>query len=325
MQRDLISVIVPVYKVEKYLDRCIESIVSQTYKNLEIILVDDGSPDNCPDICDRWAEKDGRIKVFHKTNGGLSDARNCGMKAACGKYIAFLDSDDYIPNDYYERLVCCILELQVDIASTKIIKVYDDYTEEEPFDLSKQVLSAEEGLKSLIVNGPYKTVVWNKLYKKELVQDIWFPVGKLHEDEFFTYKVTARAERIGLVEGDGYYYRQRAGSIMDSWNIKHLDCIEALEKRAQFCENYFPNLSTLAKYSLFMSVAFNLEYFWKEQYNYYNKEKIMRNLFSYVKRNKFNVIDLKKLGLERTLTILKYSLIMRLYMVMGKWKKKGNT
>ena len=116
MKDELITVIVPVYKVEKYLDRCVQSIVDQTYTNLEIILVDDGSPDNCPKMCDEWAKKDKRIKVIHKQNGGLSDARNAGLEKAKGKYVGFVDSDDYISPIMYEKLYKCIIDNQADMA-----------------------------------------------------------------------------------------------------------------------------------------------------------------------------------------------------------------
>ena len=122
----LISVIVPIYNVEKYLDRCVGSIINQTYKNLEIILVDDGSPDNCPQMCDDYAKKDSRIKVVHKENGGLSDARNAGMKVATGEYVSFIDSDDYISLDFYETLLETIVDNDSDIVECSVVKFYED-------------------------------------------------------------------------------------------------------------------------------------------------------------------------------------------------------
>ena len=122
----LISVIIPVYKVEEYLENCIQSVIKQTVSDLEIILVDDGSPDQCPEICDLWADKDSRIKVIHKENGGLSDARNAGMKVATGEYVSFIDSDDYISLDFYETLLETIVDNDSDIVECGVVKFYED-------------------------------------------------------------------------------------------------------------------------------------------------------------------------------------------------------
>ena len=172
---DLISVIVPVYKVEKYLDRCVESIVNQTYKNLEIILVDDGSPDNCGAMCDNWAEKDSRIKVIHKENGGLSDARNAGMNTATGDLMGFVDSDDYISPDMYQLLYENMLENNSDISACGVQIVFED---DRPANLltkdSNIVLNTGEAMKAIIEESYLKQPVWYKLYKTELIKDIPF-------------------------------------------------------------------------------------------------------------------------------------------------------
>ena len=133
MSLELISVIIPIYKVEEYLDHCIKSIVEQTYRKLEIILVDDGSPDKCPLKCDEWAERDGRIRVIHKKNGGLSDARNVGMSIATGSYISFIDSDDWISPDFYEKLYRSITESNAQIAASGIVWAYNDHLQYDDF------------------------------------------------------------------------------------------------------------------------------------------------------------------------------------------------
>lgn len=244
----LISVIVPVYKVEKYLDRCVLSIVNQTYKNLEIILVDDGSPDACPAMCDRWAEKDSRIKVVHKENGGLSDARNAGMSVAKGEYIGFVDSDDYVSFDMYERLLCNLEENGSDISCCGIKMVWDDGGERIMTPDGNYVLDNLQALKSLIVEDRLKQVVWNRLYKRETVAGIPFPVGKYHEDVFWSYKAISRASKVSTVAAPCYFYVQRDDSIMGtSYSEKRLDAVEAYEERADFMAINYPSLLPIAR------------------------------------------------------------------------------
>ena len=240
---ELISVIVPVYKVEPYLDRCVESIVNQTYRNLEIILVDDGSPDNCPAMCDAWAEKDSRIKVIHKENGGLSDARNAGMAAASGELIGFVDSDDWIDKEMYQLLYERMIADGSDISACDVQFVYDDSAAAK---LSANTQSAyycaEDALRYLIHGEKFRAVAWNKLYRKQLLQKETFPIGRYHEDEFFTYRILSKAFRLTYVDVPLYFYRQRSGSIMDSVSIKHLDALDAGLERLNFLKKYYPKL-----------------------------------------------------------------------------------
>ena len=207
---DLISVIVPVYKVEKYLDRCVQSIVDQTYRNLEIILVDDGSPDNCPAMCDAWAEKDKRVKVIHKENGGLSDARNAGMIAASAEYIGFVDSDDYISNGMYQLLYENLHTNDSDVAACGVEMVFEDGN---PSSLLTKtgscVMDRTTAMEAIVQESWLKQPVWYKLYKADLIRDIPFPVGKYHEDVFWTWRVIARAEKVSVVDTPCYFYVQR--------------------------------------------------------------------------------------------------------------------
>lgn len=241
---DLISVIVPVYKVEKYLDQCIKSIVSQIYNNLEIILVDDGSPDNCPGICDQWAEKDDRIRVIHKNNGGLSDARNAGLEVATGDYIAFVDSDDWINEHYIEYLYEAIRQTDADLAACDISIVPDG---EEVQIISKKmpvpvINTPEEALSTLLIGQGYRAVAWNKLYKRKLLCGETFEVGKLHEDEFFSYRIYDKCAKLTYVELSLYNYRQREGSIMTTYSVRHLDSLEAYSRRLVLLQKKYPNL-----------------------------------------------------------------------------------
>lgn len=254
----LISVIVPIYNVEKYLARCVDSIVNQTYKNLEIILVDDGSPDRCPQMCDDYAEKDGRIKVVHKKNGGLSDARNAGMAVATGKYISFIDSDDYVSDDFFECLLDVMNKENSDIAECSVVKLYEDNRFDEfSDDLSVKTYDTQDAMSALIAENPFHQHVWNKLYKTELIKDIPYAVGKLNEDEFWTYQVFGRANKVSKLNKTMYYYFQRNSSIMGvGYNIRRLDALEGKANRQKYIENNFPDLSTQAKIDLYGSCMF---------------------------------------------------------------------
>lgn len=248
--KPLISVIVPVYDVEPYLNRCIESIVSQTYKNLEIILVDDGSPDNCPQMCDDWVNKDSRIHVIHKKNGGLSDARNAGMKIASGELISFIDSDDYVDLNMYESLIFKMLETDSDIVSCGV-KWVDESGRVLKCDkvLSDVVFLTEEAMKELLNDGAIKQPVWNRLYKRELALSIPFEKGKCHEDVFWSYQAVGKSKRICVISQAFYYYVQRSDSIM-GWPFsgKRLDALEANKNRCAYIKKFLPALYINASY-----------------------------------------------------------------------------
>lgn len=236
---DLISIIVPVYQVERYLNQCVSSLVHQSYQCLEIILVDDGSPDQCPQMCDEWAKKDTRIKVIHKANGGLSDARNAGLEIAEGDYIAFVDSDDWVSENFIEMLYREIQNTDADICECSVIYVDDEGNTLRTRSCKKEVViyPRAEAIKALIrEDGIYQTV-WNKLYAKEVVEGIPFEVGKHHEDDFWTYQVFDRVDKLSVLDMPLYYYRQRSGSIMGKgYQLKRLDGLEAKIKRKDYYE-----------------------------------------------------------------------------------------
>ncbi|MBR2903596.1 MAG: glycosyltransferase, partial [Clostridia bacterium] len=235
----LISVIVPIYGVEKYLNKCVESIANQTHKDLEIILVDDGSKDNCPVLCDEWAKKDARVKVVHKENGGLSDARNAGYPFVTGDYISFIDSDDYIEPTFYETLLKAMEKSGAEIAECGT-----RYVDEEGKEL--KLRQSQDGefdkitalLRLIKEDGLYQTV-WNKLYKKEVVDGLLFEKGKYNEDEFWTYRVFDKATKIVSVETALYNYLQRSSSIIGvGYNIRRLDGLDALYERMEYLQRY---------------------------------------------------------------------------------------
>lgn len=253
---ELISVVVPIYNVESFLPTCIDSIINQTYKNLEIILCDDGATDSCAEICDEYAAKDNRIRVIHKKNGGLSDARNAGIDIARGRYITFIDSDDYIEIDMIEYLYKIMLKHNADMVSCQrqtvdevgnIIKKRKNYQD-----------SIYQGnnncMKAFLADYNMDTVAWGKLYKTSMFSDVRYPLGKYNEDVYTTYKIIAKCKIIIAGCEKKYNYRIRQTSIMNEhFSMKHLDGIEGAKIRAKFIEENYPSLIYLANASIVYS------------------------------------------------------------------------
>lgn len=243
-----ISVIVPIYNIEQYLKNCVDSIINQSYKNLEIILVDDGSTDNSGKMCDEYKNSDARVKVIHKENGGLASARNIGLDNATGNYIGFIDGDDIIHPDFYSTLYNLLLKENVDIAECNFLRI--------PMENSLEVekILSEENKKQDIENIKYdnkhalnllfgsyltpyikKVVVWNKLYKKELWQNIRFPLGRLHEDEFTTFRILYEAKTFAETNSYLHGYMQTKNSIMRQ-TIKAKRVQDNLEAYVEACK-----------------------------------------------------------------------------------------
>lgn len=225
-----ISVVVPVYKVEKYLERCVQSILDQTFTEFELLLIDDGSPDRCPELCEEFAQSDGRIRVIHQKNQGLSAARNKGIESANGKYLAFIDSDDWIHPEMLERLHREIIENDAQIAVCGYSIVHEGAGTEEVEEtwLKKEGLTGV-GAISLIGSKSYNmafVIACNKLYRKEVFQTVRYPVGKVNEDVFVTGDLYLQCDKICSVPEPYYYYVQREGSIMHTCNVSSLDGVE---------------------------------------------------------------------------------------------------
>lgn len=230
-----ISIIVPVYQVENYIRQCIESILNQTFTDFELILVDDGSKDNSGQICDEYAARDNRIRVIHKENGGLSDARNKGLDKASGNYFMFVDSDDYIEPDMIECLFESILNENADISVCNYRYVFDE-DEKKNFSTENkaEVLTGREIFynRKNERNYGFWTVAWNKLYKSETFKNLRFRFGKYHEDEFWANDIYRLDIKVASISDSLYNYRQRGGSIMGNQNIhKCFDIIEAFRER----------------------------------------------------------------------------------------------
>lgn len=212
-----ISIIVPVYKVEAYLDRCINSILNQTFKDFELILVDDGSPDRCPQLCDEWAKKDERIKVIHKENGGLSSARNAGLKIALGNFIGFVDSDDWIASDMYEYLLDIISKSNADIAMCGYTRKDSELDEIEIKGQIKVLTNDDLWRFFYRVDGEESNyAVWTRLYKIETLRNVSFLEGKINEDVLFTYDVYKNIKKLVVSNAKKYFYYSNASGITKS-------------------------------------------------------------------------------------------------------------
>ena len=253
-----ISIIVPVYNVEKYLNRCVDSILNQTFSDFELILVDDGSPDNCGKICDEYAEKDRRVRVIHKPNGGLSDARNAGiewaLKNSDSEWITFIDSDDWVHHRYLEFLLKAVIENNTLISICKYHSTHNEIKIDENIIFTSEILDTEE---FQIQRFTYSLIAVVKLIRKELITDIRFPVGKLHEDAFTIWKLLIKVDSISFVDLELYYYFQNPNSIMHvQWTPRRLDEVQAYEEQIKFYEkNKKYNLKNRAEKALINVLA----------------------------------------------------------------------
>ena len=230
----LISIIVPVYKVEKYLRRCVDSILAQTLDDFELFLVDDGSPDNCGKICDEYGEKDKRIIVIHKKNGGLSDARNVALDRISGDYVTFIDSDDYVAEKHLESLYKALKSTDSDISISNMTSFSENHYNEQHYcpTLSLQAMNGKEVFSTLL-----HPCACSKLYKRFIFDDIRYPVGKLYEDVFVYHEVLAKTNRICLTGENTYYYFIRPDSIMhQEYKLAFTDIIDAVELRVKKLE-----------------------------------------------------------------------------------------
>ena len=244
----MISVIVPVYNVEKYLERCVKSIAAQTYKDLEILLIDDGSTDKSGKMCDDFQQTDSRIKAFHKQNGGLSDARNYGIEHSAGEFISFVDSDDYIDEKMLETLHRLITENDADLAVCSAMDVFEGKEVTQVKEIKEFNLNKVESYKYML-RGDGIPSACNKLYKMQTVGNVRFPVGKLYEDGFFTPQILKRVEKTAVTSKPMYYYFRRADSITTKpFRKGDLDVIEAYDKCVKQVKELCPEALPYAEF-----------------------------------------------------------------------------
>lgn len=289
---DLISVVVPIYNVQKYLSTCLESIINQTYKNLEIILINDGSTDESIHICEKFKDIDDRIILISQSNHGLSHARNTGINASTGNYITFVDSDDFIDSNYIMDLYHVLIENDVDMAWAPFVPFFEN---EIPCDNSSRTgnVYTYQGIdcfKELFSDTPeYIIVSWGKLFKKELFSDLRYPVGKLHEDEFIIHHILNNCEKIAFLDRGLYFYLQRVNSIMNSsFNIHKLDRLEALVDRYEMLKD--TKFSNKMIERILEDCIYNYKNLYKMNKNDYSNLSKIRKLFKYYyKKNIFRM------------------------------------
>lgn len=296
-EKPLISIIVPVYNVEKYLDRCIKSILQQTFKDFELILVDDGSTDGSEAICNQYRDIDNRIKVIHKENGGLSSARNAGLDIARGMYIGFVDSDDYINNKMYEILLDELIKNDSDLSICKLVRVRDDYkVDNKKVKIVEKNYNNLEALEELYRSNSVDFIVaWNKLYKSEILRDIRYPIGKKYEDEFVIHKILNKCKRVTYINQEMYYYYQRENSIINSkFSIKDIDKLYFNLDRMKFFKSI--NQNNLSEKCIYNFIINYFDIYHKIKYNLKDKSKckelkkmLVANIYNISASYNFNI------------------------------------
>lgn len=295
----LISVIVPVYNTEKYLEACIKSIVNQSYKNLDIILVNDGSTDKSKEICEKWKEKDFRIRLINQSNMGAAMAKNTGLDTIKGDLFMILDSDDLLHKNNIEILYNFMKKENSDIIEACHTTILEEF---KSTDIQQNKIfenfNTEDALKELIISGKFHQTPWNKLYKRQLLKDIRFPKGKYIDDEYWTYKLFANAKRITWVDDVIYYYRQHEESTMGRiYSIKRLDAIDALYDRYKFMKKKFPNLMDLSCKVFLNSCIYNFQklcMFNELDDNQELREDLLKKIRQTIKREKINNLNIKE-------------------------------
>ena len=302
MMNDLISIIIPIYNTEKYLKRCLDSIINQSYKNLEIILIDDGSTDSSSNICKKYLKKDKRIKYFKKENGGLSSTRNYGLKKSSGKYIGFIDSDDVISIDMFLTLYNNLVKTSSDMSICEVVR----FKENVEFNNSNNynIYNSKEVLKIILEDKKICNFAVNKLYKKELMKDIEYPIGKYQEDVGTTYKFIKNAKKIVYSDSKLYGYYSRNNSITKSLSTKFVyDYFEMIEKRSNELRNMdIDDYLDLNKSNVILGIFIDLS----------QNKKLLKDIkFSKYINNK--LIELKKLHKNtKKINTLKHNILINI-------------
>lgn len=238
-----ISIIIPVYNVEKYLSRCIRSLLNQTFSDFEILLIDDGSTDKSGEICNEYSKNFDFIKVYHKDNGGLSDARNYGIDKSRGKYVTFVDPDDFVHKDYLKTLFELVQEDEVQVSCISGVRYLEGSKIPNPGHSSENVVNTTDGLRNMLIRKGFGVSAWGKLFEKEMFRTIRFPKGKIYEDIFTIPYVIAKSEKIAYKEEYMYYYFVRKDSITHAeFDSRNLMMLEGLNKLSEFIMANYPEL-----------------------------------------------------------------------------------
>ena len=307
---ELISVIVPAYGVEEYIGKCLESIIKQTYRDIEIIVVDDGSKDKSGQIAEEYAKKDSRIVVLHKDNGGLSDARNYGIKRATGKYITCIDSDDYVDDDYIEYMYDIIKKYDTKISFCQHRVVFPSKKVEERGHLGDEVLSTEKCIERILYDDILNTSAWAKLYVSSLFDIVEYPKGMLYEDIGTTYKLLMQCDKIGIGYESKYNYVLRKTSIVYGvFNPKKLDLLTMTDIMGKDVESKYPNLEkavlrrrVYARFSTLNQMLY---------IDGYDDDK--KNIIDFITENRLNVLKNRKAPKRDKIAIMLLGISFKLY------------
>ena len=313
MNEEKISIIVPVYNVEAYLERCVESILKQTYTNLEILLVNDGSTDKSGELCDKLALRDHRIRVIHKENGGLSDARNRGIDEASSNLIGFIDSDDYIDEDMYETLYRQMVASKADLSMCGHYDVYHQIPEKQAAEIKTWELMPEEAIKMVMEAKILSVTAVNKLYKKALFEQLRFRIGKIAEDAFIMVDLIHQCSKIVATNEKKYYYVHRENSITtQKFSLKFLNVIEAYEQNAKIISENYPDLYDVAIMRLNWAYFYVLDRLLVD--NDFKDKVLEDRLISYLKKNKKSILMDSRFTRARKMSFLALCLSRKLYL-----------
>ena len=313
MMKEKISIIVPVYNVEAYLEKCVESILKQTYTNLEILLVNDGSTDKSGELCDKLALRDHRIRVIHKENGGLSDARNRGIDEASSNLIGFIDSDDYIDEDMYETLYRQMVASKADLSMCGHYDVYHQIPEKQVAEIKTWELMPEEAIKMVMEAKILSVTAVNKLYKKALFEQLRFRIGKIAEDAFIMVDLSHQCSKIVATNEKKYYYVHRENSITtQKFSLKFLNVIEAYEQNAKIISENYPDLYDVAIMRLNWAYFYVLDRLLVD--NDFKDKVLEDRLISYLKKNKKSILMDSRFTRARKMSFLALCLSRKLYL-----------
>ena len=313
MEKPLISVIVPAYNVEKFIGKCIDSILRQSFKDFEVLLIDDGAKDSTPEICDACAKKDSRIKVYHKENGGLSDARNYGIDRMQGKYVTFIDSDDYVDSGYFEYLYGLITQeedIQIAICGKKSVRE-DENASPDP-ETFHEIITGERAVQKMLCGHGSGHSAWGKLYSADLWKTVRYPKGKIYEDYATTYRVMALVDKAAWGNAAMYFYVQHIESIMhQKCSRRSLSLVDIADEETEFIVKKWPALKQEAlarKVTSELKCLQNILNAKNEEFDDY-KQKIVED----VRRHKGELLASKKVALKTKIKIIALLLGERIF------------
>ena len=307
----LISIIIPVYNVKPYLKKCVDSVITQTYKNLEIIIVDDGSTDGSGALCDEIGKQEKRIKIYHKENGGLSSARNYGIDRANGEYLGFIDSDDYIEKDMYETLLRLVLKDNAEMSMCAMCDVFGGKEYWKAKVAEEITVTNAEAIKMALIGDVVSVSAVNKLYKKDLFDDIRYPEGKTLEDAFVIVDLLSKCNKVAITSAQKYYYIHRNESITTRKFDGNLDAIDAYKRNYRIIEKEFPNLLDVAKMRLCWAHFYVLDRVVMNDPNEY--PNIREDVIEYIKNNLSFIVKSKLFTKARKMAAILAVLDWRLY------------